>query len=135
MGLHSSIKNTKIQFLIIDSFGKMDEFYNKSDIVILGGSFTKDGGHNPIEAAVANCVILTGPHVFNWQNLYEDMIKKNCCLMMKNSRELESKILNLIENKSLISNLKQNALSFSESIFFDENKLLSVIKSKLEYNA
>ena len=135
VGLHSNIKNTKIQFLIIDSFGKMDEFYNKSDIVILGGSFTNNGGHNPIEAAVANCAIITGPHVFNWQNLYEDMIKKNCCLMIKNSKELEHNIINLIEDKSLISNLKNNALSFSESVFFNEDKLLSLINSKLEYNA
>ena len=135
VGLHSNIKNTKIQFLIIDSFGKMDEFYNKSDIVILGGSFTNNGGHNPIEAAVANCAIITGPHVYNWQNLYEDMIKKNCCLMIKNSIELENNIINLIEDKSLISNLKNNALSFSESVFFNEDKLLSLINSKLEYNA
>ena len=113
----------------------MDEFFSKSDIVILGGSFTNNGGHNPIEAAVANCAIITGPHVFNWQNLYEDMIKKNCCLMIKNSKELEQNIINLIEDKSLISNLKKNALSFSETVFFNENKLLSVINSKLEYNA
>ena len=113
----------------------MDEFYNKSDIVILGGSFTNNGGHNPIEAAVANCAIITGPNVFNWQNLYEEMIKKKCCLMIRNSKELEHNITNLIENKNLISNLKKNALSFSKSVFFDEDKLLSVIKSKLEYDA
>ena len=135
VGLHSTNKNSKFQFLIIDSFGQMDEFYNKSDIVILGGSFTNNGGHNPIEAAVANCAIITGPHVYNWQNLYEDMIKKNCCLMIKNSIELEHNIINLIEDKSLISNLKNNALSFSESVFFNEDKLLSLINSKLEYNA
>ncbi len=135
VGLHSKVKNNKFQFLIIDSFGKMDEFYNKSDIVILGGSFTNNGGHNPIEAAVANCAILTGPNVFNWQNLYEDMIVRNCCLMIKNSTELEHNIINLIEDKSLISNLKKNALSFSGSVFFDEDKLLNIIKSNLEYNA
>ena len=135
VGLHSRIKNSKFKFLIIDSFGKMDEFYNKSDIVVLGGSFTNNGGHNPIEAAVANCAIITGPNIFNWQNLYDDMIKKNCCLMIKNSKELEHNIINLIEDKSLISNLKKNALSFSGSVFFDEDKLLNIIKSNLEYNA
>ena len=135
VGLHSRIKNSKFKFLIIDSFGKMDEFYNKSDIVVLGGSFTNNGGHNPIEAAVANCAIITGPNIFNWQNLYDDMIKKNCCLMIKSSKELEYNIINLIEDKSLISDLKQNALSFSESVFFDEDKLLNIIKSNLEYNA
>ena len=135
VGLLSKVTDNKCKFLIIDSFGKMDEFYNKSDIVILGGSFTNNGGHNPIEAAVANCAIITGPHIFNWQNLYDDMIKKNCCLMIKNLKELENNVINLIENKSLISKLKQNAFSFSENVFFDEDKLLSVINSNLEYNA
>jgi hypothetical protein len=55
--------------------------------------------------------------------------------MIKNYKELEHNIINLIEDKSQIFKLKQNALSFSESVFFDEDKLLSVIKSKLEYNA
>jgi len=135
VGLHSKVKNNKFKFLIVDSFGKMNEFYNKSDIVILGGSFTNNGGHNPIEAAVANCAIITGPHVFNWQNLYEDMKNKNCCLMINNIKELENNIINLIEDKNLISKLKKNALSFSESVFFDEDKLLSVINSKLECDA
>ena len=55
--------------------------------------------------------------------------------MIKNSKELEHNIINLIEDKSLISNLKNNALSFSESVFFNEDKLLSLINSKLENNA
>ncbi len=134
-GLHSSIKNNECQFLIIDSFGKMNEFYNKSDIVFLGGSFTNNGGHNPIEAAVANCAIITGPNVFNWQNLYDDMINKKSCLMIKDPKELENSLINLIENKKLITNFKKNALSFSKAVFFNEDELLNVINSKLKYNA
>jgi len=132
---HSSIKNSKCQFLIIDSFGKMSEFYGKSDIVILGGSFTNNGGHNPIEAAVANCAIITGPNVFNWQNLYDDMIEQKSCLMIQDPEDLENNIISLIENKNLITNFKRNAMSFSKTVFFKEDKLLEVINSKLECNA
>ena len=132
---NSSIKNSGYQFLIIDSFGKMNEFYDKSDIVFLGGSFTKNGGHNPIEAAMYNCAIITGPHVFNWENLYDDMIEQKSCLMIDHPQELEIKIINLIENKNIITNLKKNALSFSKTIFFDEKKLLNLINSRLQYNA
>jgi 3-deoxy-D-manno-octulosonic-acid transferase len=135
VSLQSELKNNGSQFLIIDSFGKMNEFYSKSDIVFLGGSFTNNGGHNPIEAAVANCAIITGPYVFNWQNLYDDMKKQRCCLMIYNPKELESCIIKLIEDKNLISNFKKNALSFSKSSFFDENKLLNMLNSKLKYNA
>ena len=133
--LHSSEKNKEYQFLIIDSFGKMDEFYNKSDIVFLGGSFTNNGGHNPIEAAVSNCAIITGPNVFNWQNLYDDMIEQKSCLMIRNPKDLEKAIINFIEDKNLILNFKRHALSFSKKVFFEEEKLLDLINSKMEYNA
>ena len=69
----------------------MSEFYNKSDIVFLGGSFTNNGGHNPIEAAVENCAILTGPNVFNWQNLFEDMFNENSCIIAHTPNEFKNR--------------------------------------------
>lgn len=131
----SNIKNLNFKFLIIDSFGKMDEFYNKSDIVFLGGSIRKNGGHNPIEAAVANCAIITGPNVFNWQNLYEEMLKSNSCIIINKPKELEIEILKLIENKELISIFKKNAFTFANKKFFDEEKLINLLNIKLDSNA
>jgi len=132
---NSKIKKNDSKFIIIDSFGKMDEFYNKSDIVFLGGSFTKNGGHNPIEAAMANCAIITGPNVFNWQNLYEEMLEKNCCKMINEPEELEIEILKLIKEKDLLKKYKNNALIFSKNVFFEEEKLLYLLNNKLECNA
>lgn len=132
---HSKLENYNCRYLIIDSFGKMDEFFHKSDIVFLGGSLTKKGGHNPIEAALASCAIISGPHVFNWQNLYDEMINKNSCLIINEAKELEIKIINLIENKSLIEKYKKNALNFSNTVFFKEDKLIKLLNNKLRYNA
>jgi len=101
----------------------------------LGGSLTKIGGHNPIEAALSNCAIITGSFVFNWQNVYDEMISKNSCLMINDTKELESKIISLIEDKNLIEDLKKNALTFSNTIFFKGDKLLELLNNKLEYNA
>ena len=132
---HSKLENYNCRYLIIDSFGKIEEFFNKSDIVFLGGSLTKKGGHNPIEAALANCAIISGPYVFNWQNLYEEMINQNSCLIINEAKELETKIINLIENKNLIEKYKKNALTFSNTVFFKEDKLLKLLDNKLRYNA
>ena len=131
----SSLKNNDYKFLIIDSFGKMSEFYRKSDIVFLGGSFKKNGGHNPIEAAVENCAIITGPNVFNWQNLFEDMFKKKSCIIVNNPNHLEVEILKLMKDRNLIKNLKSNAFNFADKVFFEEEKLLILLKKKLSYNA
>lgn len=135
VGYESSLENKNYRFLIIDSFGKMSEFYHKSDIVFLGGSFTKTGGHNPIEAAVENCAILTGPNVFNWQNLFDDMVEKNSCIMVSNPNKLKIKILELINNRNLIKNFKSNAFNFANNIFFEEEKLINLLKKKLSFNA
>jgi 3-deoxy-D-manno-octulosonic-acid transferase len=132
---YSKFKNLDCRFLIIDSFGKMEQFFNISDIVFLGGSLSKNGGHNPIEAATANCAIITGSNVFNWQNLYEDMVAKDACIMINEVKEFETKVITLIENKNLVENLKKNALTFSNTVFFQEDKLLELLNNRLEQNA
>ena len=40
---YSKFKDLNCRFLIIDSFGKMEKFFNISDIVFLGGSLSKKG--------------------------------------------------------------------------------------------
>ena len=132
---HSKSKNLNCRFLIIDSFGKMEQFFNISDIVFLGGSLSNNGGHNPIEAAIANCAIITGSNVFNWQNIYEDMVAKDACIMIGEVKEFETKVINLIENKNIVENLKNNALTFSKTVFFKEDKLLELLNNRLEKNA
>ena len=42
------------------------------------------GGHNPIEPAINNCVVITGPHIYNWENLFLDMIDNQACIICKN---------------------------------------------------
>jgi len=134
-GLHSrfesKIKKTSAPFTIIDSFGIMDKYFAKSDIVVLGGSFTKNGGHNPIEAARSNCAIISGSNVFNWKNTYDDMVKANACYKLNNIDELEIKMRDLIINKKLLNKIKKNALIFSKKQFFDQKKLIQVLKKSL----
>ena len=67
---------------IIDSFGKLDKYFAISQIVILGGSFVNKGGHNPIEPANYKCAIISGNLIHNWQNIYEDMVKENACIII-----------------------------------------------------
>ena len=94
-------KNFDENVLIINSFGKMSLYYSLSDIVILGGSFTRMGGHNPVEPAYNNCVVITGPHIYNWENVFLDMIQNHSCILCKTIKELEQ-----IVNKLLLDNNK-----------------------------
>jgi 3-deoxy-D-manno-octulosonic-acid transferase len=123
----------KEDVFFINSFGKMPLYYSLSDIVILGGSFVKMGGHNPIEPAYNNCVVITGPHIYNWENVFLDMIEFDACIICKNTNELDRLISNLLQNEEKIDSLKTKAKKFSESNFFEIDKLFSKIDKSFKY--
>lgn len=80
----------KCDVLLIDTLGELNNLYKISDVVILGGSFVKIGGHNPIEPAFFGNKLISGPYIFNQNSLFEaidgyQIIKKE---------ELTSVILN-----------------------------------------
>ena len=75
----SEKNNNKKSIIIINSFGILSNYFALSDIIFLGGSLISSGGHNPIEPAIHKCAILTGPEIFNWQNIYDDMIESKAC--------------------------------------------------------
>ena len=58
-------------FILLDAFGELANFYKISNIVILGGSFLRNiGGHSPIEAASFGVPIISGRFFHNQKALY-----------------------------------------------------------------
>ncbi|ULO02878.1 glycosyltransferase N-terminal domain-containing protein [Campylobacter sp. RM12651] len=55
----------KSEVFLLDTLGELINFYSISDYVILGGSYTKIGGHNFAEAAFFGCKITSGTNVFS----------------------------------------------------------------------
>ncbi len=57
--------------ILVDMMGELLNIYNVSDIVILGGSFVKVGGHNPLECAFFNVKLISGVYIFNQYALFD----------------------------------------------------------------
>jgi len=135
---HLSVKiednqdNNQKDILIVNSFGNLSKYFRQSDIVFLGGSFVVKGGHNPIEPAINSCVIMTGPYIYNWQNIYDDMLKNKACLKFNNVSDLEKNLRNILNNNELMEIMKVNAISAAQKKYFDHKKLFDTINNKLE---
>ena len=115
--------------VIIDSFGKLDQYFKISDLVILGGSFLENiGGHNPIEPASYGCVVISGKYVDNWTNIYEDMVKANSCIIVNTFKEIDLKMRELLNNNIEIKKIQKNALEFSKGPFFENEQLYQDIE-------
>ena len=133
----SCIENQGIdsKIIIINSFGNLQKYFRKSEIVILGGSFCENGGHNPIEPAQFNCAVISGKHMFNWQNIYEEMQEEKACYISSSILNLENYVESLINDKKMLIISQKNALNFTKKNFFDKNKLMDIINNSLLDNA
>ena len=57
--------------ILLDTLGELINIYAIADCVILGGSFVKMGGHNPLECAFFGVKLISGEHIFNQLALFE----------------------------------------------------------------
>ncbi len=124
-----NFKITNENFLLVDSFGELGIFFKLSEIAIVGGSFSSNGGHNPIETKDFNCSLIFGPHMENFIDIKDDIIKFEAGFEVKNSDQLIEMILKLLQNKKLKkeTNLKFKALCKNQ-FFKSKSMLRSVIK-------
>jgi 3-deoxy-D-manno-octulosonic-acid transferase len=58
---------------LLDTIGELSRTYRLAQVAFIGGSLAPTGGHNPLEAAVWGVPVLSGPHVHNFREVYDEM--------------------------------------------------------------
>lgn len=119
------------QVLLGDTMGEMMKAFNISDITWVGGSFAEIGGHNPIEPAVLAKPVLTGPYIFNFNEIFGDLIDAGGAQMVQNESELADKIVELMRAPELAHGMGQKALKVIERNRGALGKTVSVIEQYL----
>jgi 3-deoxy-D-manno-octulosonic-acid transferase len=94
---------------ILDMIGELVSFYSIADIVFVGGSLVKKGGHNILEPAGAGKPVLIGGHFFNFRDIAGLFIKKDACIVIDNREQLFNKIKELLNDPDMAVKLSRNA--------------------------
>lgn len=81
-----------------DTMGEVPLFYAASDIAFVGGSLVPIGGHNLLEPAALGLPVVTGPHVFNAQEIADMFLDLGACHVVKDAAELADAISELLSN-------------------------------------
>ena len=125
------------EIIIVNSFGKLQDFYKYSKSVFIGKSTVKKlenvGGQNPIEAAKLGCKIYHGPFVYNFKDVYLLLSQKNVSKQVNSSKELAENLISDLNSPkdnnssfiSLVKHLEQKILNESMekiNLFINENK-------------
>ncbi len=76
------------QVWLADSMGELMAWFSAAPIVFMGGSLVNIGGHNPLEPALMCAAVLTGPHVFNFQNVFDELQSESAVQFVEDSSGL-----------------------------------------------
>ena len=106
--LHDSggIVNNKTDIYLVNSFGQTQSFFKICKVIFLGGSIIKHGGQNPLEPARFGCKILHGPNVWNFNEIYNLLKNYKITIKIKDSKQLFSKVNDMINKKSKTNDLE-----------------------------
>jgi 3-deoxy-D-manno-octulosonic-acid transferase len=73
---------------LIDTIGELARSYRLATLAFIGGSLVPTGGHNPLEPAVWGVPVLSGPHVFNFDEVYDEMTQAGGARLVEDGAEL-----------------------------------------------
>ncbi len=83
------------QIYLADTLGEMGLWYALADVVFLGGSLKEIGGHNPFEPAQFGAAVLTGPHIINFRETYDQMAGMGAARIVADADSLRAALSDL----------------------------------------
>ncbi|MDF4820833.1 3-deoxy-D-manno-octulosonic acid transferase, partial [Vibrio parahaemolyticus] len=89
---------TNTQVYLGDTMGEMLTLMGAADICFMGGSLVgnKVGGHNVLEPAMLEKVIITGPSYFNFKEIVENLLAVDGILIVPDSTTLALRTTEII---------------------------------------
>ncbi|WP_288372744.1 lipid IV(A) 3-deoxy-D-manno-octulosonic acid transferase [uncultured Marinobacter sp.] len=99
------------QVLVGDTMGELMMLYGAGDMAFVGGSLIERGGHNPLEPAAWGIPVLSGPHVFNFETVYERLRAGEGVVMVQSGDELGQAVVRLMATREERQALGERALA------------------------
>lgn len=84
------------QLLLGDSMGELLLWYALADVAFVGGSLITRGGHNPLEPVATHTPVLSGPHVFNFKDIYQRLANAQGVRFAETAEQLARHTLELL---------------------------------------
>lgn len=89
-------ENCDFNIIVGDTMGEMQSWFAMADVVFMGGSLVETGGHNPLEATAFGVPIVSGPYMFNFEDIATDMQQQDLLFIEKNEKQILAKLEKLL---------------------------------------
>ena len=116
-----------IDVLLLDTLGELGKMYAFADIAFIGGSYNKTGGHNPLEAAIFEVPVISGPSVHNFKDIYNIIVKAGAGFIAEDRDSLYDTAEKLLSNKSFY----EETVKASSQVFKEQQGALEFVMKLL----
>ncbi|AXV64343.1 3-deoxy-D-manno-octulosonic acid transferase [Pseudoalteromonas lipolytica] len=100
---------TSQQVVLADTLGELQCLYGVARISYIGGSLIERGGHNPLESAAFSVGVLAGPHTYNFDHIYPELINAEGAKTVNNEQNLAETLIALSADNEALVKLGQQA--------------------------
>ena len=114
---HSSKRkiNKKTDVYLVDTYGEAKKFLGLSKVIFTGGSLISHGGQNPLDAVRNNSIVIHGPSIYNFTEIYKFLSKEKMSFKFKNLNQaiklVKNRNLNNLNTKTKLSLISQKILN------------------------
>jgi len=113
---------------LLDIIGQMVFYYSAADIVFVGGSLVRKGGHNILEPAYLEKPILFGQFMFNFKDIAELFVENKAAIQLKKADDLGKEISFLLKEPSRMAKLGSQAKKLTLQNIGATDRNLNLIK-------
>ncbi len=99
--------------VLLDSIGELASLFPIADVVFMGGTLARRGGHNLLEPGACRKAIVTGPHLENLNAIAAEFREQRAFLEIGGANELAAAVARLIDDPRLREDLGDRALALA----------------------
>lgn len=85
-----------VAVMLGDTMGELTMFYAASDVALVGGTLVPVGGHNLLEPGALGLPVITGPHLYNTQDIADLFRDIGASVLVENADGLAETVLRLL---------------------------------------
>lgn len=100
--------------LLLDTIGELSGLFAAADVVFMGGTLARRGGHNILEPALFAKPVILGPHMENFPDIGADFSDAGACVRIRRPEELHAAVGALLKEDHYRACLGERARRLAE---------------------
>ncbi|TRW49680.1 3-deoxy-D-manno-octulosonic acid transferase [Aliidiomarina halalkaliphila] len=116
------------QVLLADSMGELLIWYGLATVAFVGGSLIERGGHNPLEPMAFGVPVISGRHIFNFSEIYQQLDQRQAVRWVDDADSLYATLSGLLTTIETAQRLGAQA----QQLFSQHRGATARMKSRVE---